>query len=128
MYMTPALSVGGGLCPTQAMTKSIAFASKHIGSGPGVSGASGMQVKPLVPLRNSAILPSAPIVTIAASLATAAGAADSALAMGSLAATVAEAVGEASATGASAFFSHEARKVVARMANARRVEVMSDPP
>src|SRR6476660_5016479 len=55
----------------------------HIGSGPGVSGASGMQVQPFLPWRTVVILPSAPTVTIDASWAIDAGAADSALATGS---------------------------------------------
>src|SRR6202035_838802 len=47
----------------------------HIGSGPGVAGLSGMQVKPFVPLRSVRIFPSASIATIVAFLPTAAGAA-----------------------------------------------------
>src|SRR6185369_1089200 len=60
-----------------------ALASKHIGSGPGVVGESGMQVQPFVPLRTSVILPLASAVTIDAFFASDAGAADSALATGS---------------------------------------------
>src|SRR5215469_10129414 len=55
----------------------------HIGSGPGVAGLSGMQVKLFVPLRKVRIFPSAPMATIVACFPTLAGAADSALAMSS---------------------------------------------
>ncbi len=55
----------------------------HIGSGPGVVGLSGMQVQPLLPLRNSVTLPSAPTVMTDALCAIDAGAADSALLIGS---------------------------------------------
>src|SRR5271166_3985790 len=75
MYMRPILPGVGALCATHACTHSIAFASIHIGSGPGVAGLSGMQVKPFVPLRIVRILPSASIATIVAFLLTAAGAA-----------------------------------------------------
>src|SRR5687768_14771873 len=51
----------------------------HIGSGPGVAGLSGMQVKPLLPLRRVFIVPSGLAATIVAFLATASGAADIAL-------------------------------------------------
>src|SRR4051794_31809681 len=61
-----------------------ALASKHIGSGPGVVGLSGMQVQPLLPLRMTVMVPLASAVTIEASCASDAGAADSALATGSL--------------------------------------------
>src|SRR5580704_2597589 len=71
----PTLPAVGVLWPTQAWTHSIALASAHIGSGPGVAGLSGMQVKPLVPLRSVRILPSASIATMVAFLPTAAGAA-----------------------------------------------------
>src|SRR5215212_9521977 len=84
MYMTPGVPSGGVLCAAHAWTHLPAFASKHIGSGPGVSGASGMQVQPFLPARTWFILPSAPTVTTAASCASDAGAADSALATGSL--------------------------------------------
>src|SRR3954467_12228124 len=60
-----------------------ALASKHIGSGPGVVGASGMHVQPLLPLRMTVMLPLASAVTIDALCASDAGAADSALATGS---------------------------------------------
>src|SRR4051794_8746259 len=69
-----------------------ALASKHIGSGPGVVGASGMQVQPLVPLRTTVMVPLASAVTIDASCASDAGAADSALATGSLGAVDADAL------------------------------------
>jgi hypothetical protein len=55
----------------------------HIGSGPGVAGASGMQVQPLVPWRSVFIAPFASTVTTEAACAIAAGAAVSALAIGS---------------------------------------------
>src|SRR3954452_15702619 len=93
MYITPTVPAGGGLWPIQAAAHFAALASMHIGSGPGVSGASGMQVQPFLPARTWFILPSAPTVTIAASCARAAGAAYSALATGSVfAAGVAELV------------------------------------
>src|SRR6476620_8274398 len=84
MYMTPTVPLGGGLCAIHAAAHFPALASKHIGSGPGVSGASGMQVQPLLPLRTTFIAPPAPTVTIDALWAIAAGAADSALLTGSL--------------------------------------------
>src|SRR6185295_4472286 len=79
--MKPTLLAGGGLCSIQACAHSMAFLSPHIGSGPGLSGLSGIQVKPLVPLRSSRILPPASIATIVASLATDTGAACMALAI-----------------------------------------------
>src|SRR4051794_10415812 len=84
MYISPTLPAGGGLCATHACTQFPALASKHIGSGPGVSGASGMQVHPLVPLRTVVMAPFASTVMTDALCAIAAGAADSALATGSL--------------------------------------------
>src|SRR5690242_20415903 len=80
MYIRPTLPDGGALWPTHASIHSIAFLSAHIGSGPGVAGLSGMQVKPLVPLR-SVCMPLSSMVTIVAPLATAAGAACMALAI-----------------------------------------------
>src|SRR5438270_9616876 len=83
MYISPTTLAGGGLCETQACTHCAAFWSKHIGSDPGVAGESGMQVQPLVPLRSVVIAPLASTDTTDASCAIAAGAADSALAIGS---------------------------------------------
>src|SRR3954451_17847315 len=83
MYMTPTVPVGGGLCDVQACAHLPALASKHIGSGPGVAGASGMQVQPFVPFRTVVMAPLASAVTTEASCAMEAGAADSALATGS---------------------------------------------
>ena len=74
---------GGGLWPIHACAHLAALASMHIGSGPGVAGLSGMQVQPLLPLRSSVILPSAPTVITDALCAIDAGAADSALLTGS---------------------------------------------
>jgi hypothetical protein len=51
----------------------------HVGSGPGVSGLSAMQVKPFDPRRNVRIVPLARMSTTVAPRATAAGAADRAL-------------------------------------------------
>ena len=65
---------------TQASTHLPALASKHIGSGPGVVGLSGMQVQPLLPLRKVFIVPSALAWTIVALPEIDAGAADRALA------------------------------------------------
>src|SRR6476659_6499501 len=100
MYIRPTVPLGGGLCAIHAAAHFPALASKHIGSGPGVSGASGMQVQPLVPLRTVVIAPFASTVTTEASCAIAAGAADSALATGSLAASVAVFLVSADAVGA----------------------------
>ena len=63
----------------EASAHFIAFASTHIGSGPGVVGLSGMQVQPLLPLRRTFELPLASMTTIDALWAIDAGAADSAL-------------------------------------------------
>src|SRR5690349_13568366 len=57
----------------------------HIGSGPGVAGLSGMQVQPLLPSRRVAIDPSASACMMVASREMDSGAADIALATGSLA-------------------------------------------
>src|SRR3546814_12671367 len=81
MHIRPSLSGGGGLRAIHACAHSIAFASMHIGSGPGVVGLSGMHVNALVPWRSVRIVPSAPVATIVASLATRAGAARMALAI-----------------------------------------------
>src|SRR4051794_40500796 len=109
MYISPTLPAGGGLCATHACTQFPALASKHIGSGPGVSGASGMQVHPLVPLRTVVMAPFASTVMTDALCAIAAGAADSALATGSLlfAAELVfvSAAGGLFSAGATAFFS-----------------------
>src|ERR1700676_3072976 len=92
MYMKPTLPAGGVLCEDHALAHSIALASMHIGSGPGVAGLSGMQVKPLVPLRSVRILPPGSITTIVAFLPTLAGAALIALVI-SLASSLAGAAG-----------------------------------
>src|SRR5690348_17924935 len=84
MYMTPTAPCGGGLWWIQASAHFIAFASMHMGSGPGVAGLSGMQVQPLLPLRSTFELPFASTVTIDALWAIDEGAADSALWTGSL--------------------------------------------
>src|SRR6185437_7576298 len=81
MYMKPTFPAAGALCDIQAPAHANALASMHIGSGPGVAGESGMQVQPLWPFRSVRILPAAPIATMVASFATAAGAARSALAI-----------------------------------------------
>src|SRR3954466_1802842 len=81
MYMKPTLPAGGSLWPIQASAHFMAFASMHIGSGPGVVGLSGMQVKPFVPLRTVRIVPAASIAMMVASLETFAGAARMALAI-----------------------------------------------
>src|SRR5258708_17580336 len=69
MYMKPT-PAGGASLFNQAWIQAAEPASKHIGSGPGVSGLSGMQVKPLVPLRMVRIAPPFSIATIVAPLAT----------------------------------------------------------
>src|SRR3990172_3921987 len=56
----------------------------HMGSGPGVAGLSGMQLKPFVPWRSVRILPSASMATMVAPFATLLGAADIALAISCL--------------------------------------------
>src|SRR5579859_6766164 len=81
MYMNPTLPATGVFFSIQAVAHSSAFLSMHIGSGPGVVGLSGMQVKPLVPLRTSRILPWSSIATIVACFEIDAGAADMALLM-----------------------------------------------
>src|SRR3954454_20296057 len=81
MYMTPTAPAGGVLCSIHASAHLPAFASKHIGSGPGVAGLSGMQVQPLVPLRSVFIAPLASAVMMVALPETEAGAADCALAI-----------------------------------------------
>src|SRR5258706_8924041 len=93
MYMKPALPVAGGWWPIQECNQAMALASMHIGSGPGVAGLSGMQVKPFVPLRSVRREPLASMATNVAPFATLAGAAFIALAMSS-----------ASLSGAAAFF------------------------
>src|ERR1700676_4989528 len=80
MYMKPTL-LGGGPLVIHACAHSIAFVSRHIGSGPGVVGLSGMHVKPFVPLRTTRAVPSLFITMIVAASATGFGAADIALAM-----------------------------------------------
>src|SRR5437870_3414055 len=83
MYMNPTLPAGGVWWLIHACAHSIELASRHIGSGPGVTGLSGMQVKPFVPLKSVRIVPSASIVTIVAPFATLGGAAFFALAISS---------------------------------------------
>src|SRR5689334_21736631 len=75
MYISAALPAGGGCFFSIASIHSMPLASVHIGSGPGVAGLSGRQVKPFVPARSSFIDPSAPMSMIAALLPTASGAA-----------------------------------------------------
>src|SRR3989344_4004179 len=84
MYMKPTFPGVGFLCPTHAWTQSMAFLSMHMGSGPGVAGLSGMQVKPFFPSRSVRILPSASMATMVAPFETLAGAADMALAISCL--------------------------------------------
>src|SRR5256714_7477722 len=57
MYMKPTFPAGGVLWFRYASIQSPALLSQHIGSGPGVAGLSGMQVKALVPLRRGCIPP-----------------------------------------------------------------------
>ncbi len=77
--MKPALPCGGGLWAAMAIIQPMAFASAHIGSGPGVEGSSGMQVKPLEPRRTERIEPSGFIIATSASLPMEGGAASRAL-------------------------------------------------
>src|SRR5690242_3924852 len=81
MYIRPTLPTGGVAWDSQACTQPMAALSAHIGSGPGVAGASGMQVNPLVPWRSVRMLPSGCIAMMVAWRATPAGAARMALAM-----------------------------------------------
>src|SRR5690242_5400100 len=81
MYISAALPAGGGCFFSMASIHAMPLASVHIGSGPGVAGLSGRQVKPLVPARSSFIEPSAPMSMIIAPLPTASGAALIALAI-----------------------------------------------
>src|SRR5215207_965313 len=84
MYMKPTLPGAGGLCAMRAWMNSMEFLSMHMGSGPGVLGASGMQVNPLLPLRTVRMVPSELMTTMVAPWLTLAGAAAVALAMISL--------------------------------------------
>src|SRR2546430_2727275 len=57
MYMNPIFPPGGVWGGRYASIHPPAFLSQHIGSGPGVSGLSGIHVKPLLPLRSVRIPP-----------------------------------------------------------------------
>src|SRR5690242_16872051 len=81
MYIRPTLPTGGVAWDSQACTQASAALSAHIGSGPGVAGASGMQVNPLVPWRNVRMLPSDCMAMMVAWRPTPGGAARMALAM-----------------------------------------------
>src|SRR5271165_2597811 len=83
MYINPTFPAGGVLWFRYASIQSPAFLSQHIGSGPGVSGLSGMQVKPLDPLRSVRIPPFGSGATMVAFSATFFGAAFMALAISS---------------------------------------------
>src|SRR5450631_863626 len=83
MYSNPTFPAGGVLWFRYASIHSPAFLSQHIGSGPGVSGLSGIQVKPLVPLRSVRIPPFGSGATMVAFSATFLGAAFMALATSS---------------------------------------------
>src|ERR1035438_9688589 len=110
MYINPTFPAGGVLWFRYASIQSPAFLSQHIGSGPGVSGLSGMQVKPLLPLRSVRIPPFESGVTMVALSATFLGAAVMALAISSssvgaglpLSAVAAWCIGGAPAAGGSA--------------------------
>src|ERR1700716_1115874 len=83
MYMNPTFPAGGVLWPRYASIQSPAFLSQHIGSGPGVSGLSGIHVKPLVPLRSVRMPPFGSGATMVAFSETFLGAAFMALAINS---------------------------------------------
>src|SRR5271166_2673012 len=83
IYINPTFPAGGVLWFRYASIQSPAFLSQHIGSGPGVSGLSGMQVKPLDPLRSVRIPPFGSGATMVAFSATFFGAAFMALAISS---------------------------------------------
>src|SRR5882724_2959920 len=83
MYSNPTFPAGGVLWLRYASIQSPAFLSQHIGSGPGVSGLSGIQVKPLVPLRSVRIPALGSGTTMVAFSATFLGAAFVALAISS---------------------------------------------
>src|SRR4029077_8747070 len=83
MYMNPTFPAGGVLWCRYASIQSPAFLSQHMGSGPGVSGLSGMHVKPVAPLRSVRIPPFGSGDTMVASSATFLGAAFMALAISS---------------------------------------------
>src|SRR5688500_743760 len=89
MYITPTVFAGGVFLPIHAIAHWPALASMHIGSGPGVTGLSGMQVQPLDPSRRVFIAPSAPAWTMAALPEMESGAAAMALWTGSLWSTAA---------------------------------------
>src|SRR4030088_2536807 len=82
-YMNPTFPAGGVFLCRYASIHSPAFLSQHMGSGPGVSGLSGIHVKPLVPLRSVRIPPFGSGATMVASSATFLGAAFMALAISS---------------------------------------------
>src|SRR5947207_12501702 len=81
MYMRPIFAAGGVWWCRYASIHAPAFLSQHIGSGPGVSGLSGMHVKPSLPLRSVRIPPFGSGATMVASSATFLGAAFMALAI-----------------------------------------------
>src|SRR5207249_9246609 len=83
MYMRPIFPAGGVWWCRYASIHAPAFLSQHIGSGPGVSGLSGMHVKPSLPLRSVRIPPFGSGATMVASSATFLGAAFMALAISS---------------------------------------------
>src|SRR5208282_3473592 len=83
IYINPTFPAGGVLWFRYASIQSPAFLSQHIGSGPGVSGLSGMHVKPFVPLRRVRIPPFGSGATTVAFSATFLGAAFMALAINS---------------------------------------------
>src|ERR1039457_580895 len=82
MYINPTFPAGGVLWFRYASIQSPAFLSQHIGSGPGVAGLSGIQVKLLDPLRSVRIPPVGSGATMVAFSATFLGAAFMALAGG----------------------------------------------
>src|SRR5436853_2910618 len=107
MYMRPVFPAGGVWWCRYASIHAPAFLSQHIGSGPGVSGLSGMQVKPLLPLRSVRIPPFGSGAKMLASSATFLGAAFMALAIssssvGAVLAVAAWCIAGVSAAGASA--------------------------
>src|SRR5262245_60982786 len=72
---------GGGLLLIHAFAHSMPGLSRHIGSLPGLMGLSGIQVNGPLPSRSTRILPCSSMAMMVASLATAFGAADMALAI-----------------------------------------------
>src|SRR5262245_49800166 len=127
MYITPVF-FGGSACLAQAITQSMALASMHIGSGPGVVGLSGMQVKPFSPLRSVRMAPAASMAITVAPLPTASGAAFMALATSASSEGPAGLAGAAAAAGFAAGLDLRASAAVAGWRKADIASTARTPP